>query len=120
MATLIENPTKVEAAGNIPKVILEYIGRVNSNDQRISIAQMSSPKGWREPGQTPAFDEFTLVLEGELRVETKEKEYSVKAGQAIVTPKGEWVRYYTPDVATKYIAVCLPAFSPDTVHRDDE
>jgi len=119
MAILIKKPTRVEACGNKPKIIKEYIGRVNSQTREISIAQMDSPPGWKETGQTPEFDEYTLVLEGALCVETKKGSLNVASGQAVIVNKGEWVRYSTPnDEGAKYIAVCLPAFSPDTVHRD--
>lgn len=119
MALLIKNPTQVKACGNKPKIIKEYIGRVNSKTEGISIAQMDSPPGWKEPGQTPEFDEYTLILEGVLCVETKQGTFSVESGQAVIVNKGEWVRYSTPyDAGAKYIAVCLPAFSPQTVHRD--
>lgn len=115
----IESPTTIEAAGNKPKIINEFIGRVNSKNSKISIAKMNSPSGWEEPGQTPEFDEYTLVLKGMLRVETKEKIYNVNAGQAIITYAGEWIKYSTPGPdGTEYIAVCMPAFSPDTVNRD--
>ena len=119
MPQLITSPTIIEAAGNKPKIIREFIGRVNSSTQKISIAKMTSPAGWEEPGQTPEFDEYTLVLKGILRVETKENVFNVSAGQAIITYAGEWIRYSTlnPEGA-EYIAVCLPAFSPETVHRD--
>lgn len=119
MPKLIEKPTKIEAAGNKPKIIKEFIGRVNSKTQDVSIAQMESPRGWVEPGQTPEFDEYTVVLEGTLSVKTKDKEINVKAGQAIITYKGEWIQYSTPDEGAKYVAICLPAFSPQTVHRDE-
>lgn len=118
MATLIEKPTEVKACGNLPKIIREYIGRVNSQTEQLSIAMMDSPAGWREPGQTPEFDEFSVVLDGVLHVKTKDASFDVKAGQAVIAPKGEWVQYSTPDAGAKYVAVCLPAFSPDTVHRD--
>ena len=119
MATLIPKPTVIEAAGNKPKLIEEYFGRVNSKTDAVSIARMRSPGGWVEPGQTPEFDEYTVVLRGELKVETKSGTVTVKAGQAIHTPKGEWVRYSSPHAdGAEYVAVCLPAFSPDTVHRD--
>ncbi|HEY3975075.1 MAG TPA: cupin [Candidatus Sulfotelmatobacter sp.] len=127
MPTLIPQPTRVQAAGNKPKLIDEYIGRVNSNTAAASVAHMCSPQGWLEPGQTPEFDEFTVVLEGMLRVEFKEdhtdghKEASldVAAGQAVIVHAGEWVRYSTPlEGGAEYIAVCLPAFSMETVHRD--
>jgi quercetin dioxygenase-like cupin family protein len=119
MPKLISKPTIVAAAGNKPKIIQEFIGRVNSSTDQISIAKMTSPAGWEEPGQTPEFDEYTLVLKGMLRVETKESVFNVNAGQAILTYAGEWIRYSTPNPdGAEYVAVCLPAFSPDTVHRD--
>jgi len=119
MPTLIPHPSRVEAAGTKPKLIEEYIGRVNSKDQGVSVAHMHSPQGWQEPGQTPDFDEFTLVLNGILRVEFRGGSIDVRAGQAIIAHKGEWVRYSTPAAAgAEYIAVCVPAFSMETVHRD--
>lgn len=119
MATLITKPTVIEAAGNKPKLIEEFFGRVNSQTDAVSIARMRSPGGWVEPGQTPEFDEYTVVLRGELQVETKTGTLTVRAGQAVLTPKGEWVRYSSPHAdGAEYIAVCLPAFSPATVHRD--
>lgn len=119
MARLIERPTRVEAAGNKPKIIEEYVGRANTATSALSIARMTSPPGWAEPGQTPAFDEYTLVLKGLLRVETRAGTFEVRAGRAIITGAGEWVRYSTPSAeGAEYVAVCLPAFSPDTVHRD--
>ena len=118
MPTIIKSPTKIESAGNKPKIIEEFIGRVNSSHENISLAKMTSPAGWEEPGQTPEFDEFTLVLKGTLKVETKNQVFKVNAGQAIVTHKGEWIKYSTPNEDTEYIAICLPAFSPKTVHRD--
>jgi mannose-6-phosphate isomerase-like protein (cupin superfamily) len=119
MPKLISSPTIIEAAGNKPKIIREFIGRVNSDNQKLSIAQMTSPEGWEEPGQTPEFDEYTLVLKGTLRVETKDQIFDVNAGQAIITYVGEWIRYSTPNPeGAEYVAVCLPAFSPETVHRD--
>ena len=118
MAKLIPKPTVIEAAGNKPKLIEEFFGRVNSGTAAASIARMRSPGGWVEPGQTPEFDEFTVVLRGALRVESKTGTLEVKAGSAIITHKGEWVRYSTPQGA-EYIAVCLPAFSPATVRRDN-
>jgi mannose-6-phosphate isomerase-like protein (cupin superfamily) len=119
MPTLISAPTRITAAGNKPKIIEEYVGRVNSRDQRLSLARMSSPSGWTEPGQTPEFDEFTLVLKGLLRVTHKTGVVDVPAGQAIITRAGEWIQYSTPSAeGAEYIAVCLPAFSPETVHRD--
>ncbi|TWT74611.1 hypothetical protein Pla123a_34350 [Posidoniimonas polymericola] len=120
MPKLIATPSRIEAAGHPPKLIDEFIGRVNSGDDSISIARMLSPQGWSEPGQTPEFDEYTVVLAGELHVESQETTQVVRAGQAIVTKAGEWIRYSTPDLPTEYIAVCLPAFSPDTVHRDPD
>jgi quercetin dioxygenase-like cupin family protein len=118
MAKLIEKPAVVAAAGNLPKRIAEYVGRVNSGDDSVSIAHMQSPPGWCEPGQTPEFDEYTMVLRGSLRVETRSGVIEVKEGQAIATQAGEWVRYSTPDGGAEYIAVCVPAFSPLLVHRD--
>jgi len=119
MARLIEAPTIVEAAGNKPKRIEEFVGLVNSGTATVSVARMTSPSGWVEPGQTPQFDEFTLVLRGTLRVETRAGLLEVRAGQAVVASGGEWVRYSTPhEGGAEYVAVCLPAFSPATVHRD--
>ncbi|HZF54251.1 MAG TPA: cupin domain-containing protein [Polyangiaceae bacterium] len=119
MPTLIPSPTRIEAAGNKPKIIDEYIGRVNSRTEGASVAHMRSPGGWVEPGQTPEFDEFTVVIKGTLHVEHRDGALDVHAGQAVITHKGEWVRYSTPgDEGAEYIAVCLPAFSPATVHRD--
>jgi ethanolamine utilization protein EutQ len=119
MPTLIPHPSRVQAAGTKPKLIEEYIGRVNSKDQGVSVAHMHSPAGWQEPGQTPEFDEFTLVLNGMLRVEFRGGSVDVRAGQAIIAHKNEWVRYSTPDASgAEYIAVCVPAFSMETVHRD--
>ncbi|HUB81369.1 MAG TPA: hypothetical protein VMB03_21360 [Bryobacteraceae bacterium] len=120
MPTLIPAPTRVEAAGNKPKLIDEYIGRVNSAENRVSVAHMRSPEGWLEPGQKPEFDEFTIVLRGMLRMEHSGGAMDLHAGQAVVAHAGEWVRYSTPFAGgAEYIAVCLPAFSPATVHRDD-
>ncbi|MGO4882148.1 MAG: cupin domain-containing protein [Bryobacteraceae bacterium] len=119
MPDFIEQPTIVAAAGNLPKRIAEFIGRVNSATERVSIARMESPAGWVEPGQTPEFDEYTVVLRGMLRVETKSGVIDVKAGQAVIAHRGEWVRYSTPESGgAEYIAVCVPAFSPALVHRD--
>ena len=118
MSTIIKSPTKIEASGNKPKLIEEFVGRVNSSHENISIAKMQSPAGWEEPGQTPEFDEFTMVLKGILKVETKDQVFEVNAGQAIITHKGEWIKYSTSIEDTEYIAICLPAFSPKTVHRD--
>lgn len=116
---LIEAPSIVKAASAPPKLIAEYVGRLNTGGSALSIAHMKSPGGWEEPGQTPEFDEYTLVLRGTLRVETRTLGMEVHAGQAVVAPKGEWVKYSTPgDDAAEYVAICLPAFSPDTVHRD--
>jgi len=119
MATLIKSPSVIEAAGNKPKIIEEYIGRVNSKTSSTSVARMQSPGGWTEPGQRPEFDEFTVVLKGMLRVKTETETLDVRAGQAVIVNKGEWIQYSSPeDGGAEYIAVCLPAFSPDTVHRD--
>jgi mannose-6-phosphate isomerase-like protein (cupin superfamily) len=119
MPTLISSPTIIEAAGNKPKIIEEYVGRVNSQTAEVSVARMRSPGGWVEPGQTPEFDEFTVVLKGMLRVTTRNGSIDVAAGQAIITGKGEWVQYSTPEPeGAEYVAVCLPAFSLSTVHRD--
>ena len=119
MPTLIVQPTRIEAAGNKPKLIDEYIGRVNSRQGDISIAHMRSPGGWIEPGQIPDFHEFTIVLRGMLRVTHKGGVLDVRAGQAVVAYPGEWVQYSTPEGdGAEYLAVCVPAFSPETVHRD--
>jgi mannose-6-phosphate isomerase-like protein (cupin superfamily) len=121
MPTLIPQPTEIKAAGNKPKLIREYIGRVNSKTEALSIAHMKSPSGWVEPGQTPEFDEYTLVLKGTLRVTHHEGFIDVNEGQAVITRQGEWVKYSTPGPeGAQYIAVCLPAFSPMTVHRDQD
>jgi len=121
MPTLIESPKVIPAAGNKPKIIEEFIGRANSGTATVSIARMNSPGGWLEPGQTPEFDEYTVVLRGTLRVTTKTSVIDVVAGQAIIAHAGEWVQYSTPDAAgAEYIAVCLPSFSPETVHRDGQ
>jgi mannose-6-phosphate isomerase-like protein (cupin superfamily) len=120
MATIIPQPKIIQAVGNKPKVIEEFIGRVNSSTSALSVARMKSPAGWQEPGQTPEFDEYSLVLRGTLHVETKTGTLEVHAGQAVIAPRGEWVRYGTPgSEGAEYVAICLPAFSPDTVHRDD-
>ncbi len=119
MPILIPSPTRIEAAGNKPKLIDEYFGRVNSGHANVSTAHMRSPGGWQEPGQTPEFEELTIVLRGKLLVEFEGGEMEVLAGQGIVSKPGEWVRYSTPDQeGAEYIAVCLPAFGPDIVHRD--
>ncbi len=116
----IEKPTEIKAHGNKPKIIQEFIGRVNSNTGDTSIAKMISPEGWVEPGQTPEFDEYTVVLNGTLCVKTKEEKFEIKAGEAFIASKGEWVQYSTPYTeGAEYIAVCLPAFSPQSVHRDE-
>lgn len=120
MATLIQQPSIVQAAGNKPKIIEEYVGRVNSKTADVSVARMKSPSGWVEPGQTPDFDEYTVVLRGTLRVTTNTGSMDVHAGQAVITHKGEWVQYSTPGAeGAEYVAICLPAFSMDTVHRDE-
>lgn len=117
--TFISQPSRVEAVGNKPKLIDEYIGRVNSDTSTVSVARMHSPDGWLEPGQKPEFDEFTIVVKGMLRVEYEEGFLEVRAGQAVIAHKGEWVRYSTPEPeGAEYFAICLPAFSLDTVHRD--
>lgn len=119
MAKLIDKPAIIAAAGNKPKIIKEFVGLVNTNTEQVSIAKMTSPAGWIEPGQKPEFDEFTVVLRGTLRVETKERTFNITDGQAIIISKEEWVRYSTPEPdGAEYISVCLPAFSMETVHRD--
>ena len=121
MPELIERPSTVEAAGTRPKLIEEYVGRVNTGESRLSIARMTSPAGWLEPGQRPEFDEWTLVLDGCLRVEHEGGALDVRGGQAVLVRAGEWVRYSSPEAGgAAYVAVCLPAFHPETVHRDDE
>jgi len=120
MTTFIEKPTVIAAAGNKPKIIEEFFGRVNSRTAGVSIARMQSPSGWVEPGQTPEFDEYTVVLRGTLRVSTRDGVTDVHAGQAVIAHKGEWVQYSTPGAdGAEYIAVCMPAFSMETVHRDE-
>ena len=120
MPELIQAPTVIQAAGNKPKIIEEFVGRVNTRTAATSIARMRSPGGWEEPGQTPEFDEYTLVLRGMVRVKTLTGIVDVRAGQAIVTARGEWVQYSTPDDGgAEYISVCLPAFSMESVHRDE-
>lgn len=119
MPTLIGSPARIQAAGNKPKIIDEYVGRVNSRTEAASVAHMRSPSGWIEPGQKPEFDEITIVLKGTLRVEYDGGEMKVNSGQAVIAHQGEWVRYSTPGPeGADYIAVCLPAFSPNLVHRD--
>jgi mannose-6-phosphate isomerase-like protein (cupin superfamily) len=114
----IRAPKVVQAAGNLPKRIEEFVGRVNTGTGELSLARMRSPKGWVEPGQTPEFTEFTLVLRGTLRVASRSGTQDVRAGECLIARPGEWVQYSTPLEETEYVAVCLPAFSPDTVHRD--
>lgn len=119
MARLIEGSTLIQAAGTLPKRIAEFVGRVNTSDNIVSLAVMESPSGWEEPGQTPEFDEYTIVLDGELRVETRDADLVVVAGQALHAPAGEWIRYSTPGAnGARYVSACLPAFSTETVHRD--
>ena len=119
MVRVIESPSVIKAAGSGGKIIREYIGRVNSNTPDVSIAHMNSPEGWEEPGQCPEFDEYTVVLKGSVQIKTKSEVLTIKEGQGIITGKGEWVQYSTPfKGGAEYIAVCLPAFSPDIVHRD--
>jgi ethanolamine utilization protein EutQ (cupin superfamily) len=120
MPELIDGPSRVQAAGTKPKLIDEFVGRVNTGESRLSVARMQSPEGWVEPGQRPEFDEWTLVLDGALHIEHEGGALHVRAGQAVLVRAGEWVRYSTPDEGgAQYVAVCLPAFAPDTVHRDD-
>ena len=119
MATFIQKPTVIEAAGQPPKCIEEFVGRVNSDTSAVSIARMKSPSGWEEPGQTPDFDEYTVVLRGSLHLKLTDQEFDVQAGQAVIVQAGEWVQYSSPSPeGAEYIAVCIPAFSPETVHRD--
>jgi mannose-6-phosphate isomerase-like protein (cupin superfamily) len=118
MPELIESPVRVEAAGEPPKLIDEFAGRASGGEERLSVARMRSPAGWSEPGQRPEFDEYTVVLGGMLRVESEDGSLEVRAGQAVLARAGQWVRYSTPEGA-EYIAVCVPAFSPETVHRDE-
>ncbi|HEV8539315.1 MAG TPA: cupin [Bacteroidota bacterium] len=119
MLTILKQPSVIHPAGNKPKIIEEYIGRVNSGATALSIARMKSPQGWIEPGQTPEFDEYTVVLTGVLRVSTKSEVVDIQSGQAVVAPRGEWVQYSTPEAGgAEYIAVCLPAFTIERVHRD--
>ena len=121
MPEIIESPSRVEAAGTMPKLIDEFVGRVNTGEDRVSVARMQSPEGWAEPGQRPEFDEYTLVIDGAVRVEHDAGLVDVRAGQAILVKAGEWVRYSTPEAGgAHYVSVCLPAFSPDTVHRDKD
>jgi mannose-6-phosphate isomerase-like protein (cupin superfamily) len=121
MPTKINGPSIIEAVGTKPKRIEEYIGQVNSGTGAVSVARMISPPGWREPGQRPAFDEYTVVIKGRLRVESEDGVLNIRAGEAVIAHAGQWVCYSTPEPeGAEYIAVCLPAFSPDTVHRDNE
>ena len=121
MPRLIEAPSIIQAAGTKPKRIEEFVGRVNSGHGAVSVARMKSPSGWVEPGQRPEFEEITVVLRGMVRVEYEGGSLEIRAGQAVVTAPGEWVRYSTPEAdGAEYVAVCVPAFSPDTVHRDEE
>jgi mannose-6-phosphate isomerase-like protein (cupin superfamily) len=116
----VDKPSVVKAAGNKPKIIEEYVGRVNTGTEAVSVARMRSPGGWEEPGQTPEFDEYTVVLRGMLRVKTRGGSVDVREGQAVITRRGEWVQYSTPEQeGAEYVAVCLPAFSMETVHRDE-
>ena len=120
MPTFIKSPSIIQAAGNKPKIIEEFIGRVTSDTEGVSIARMKSPAGWIEPGQTPEFDEYTIVLKGMLRAETKNDSFDIKEGEVIIVHKGEWIKYSSPDIeGAEYIAICLPAFSPEAVHRDE-
>ena len=120
MPELIDGPSRVQAAGTKPKLIDEFVGRVNTGEPRVSVARMRSPEGWVEPGQRPEFDEWTVVLDGALHIEHEGGALDVRADQAVLVRAGEWVRYSTPDPdGARYVAVCLPAFAPDTVHRDD-
>ncbi len=119
MPQIIKQPTRIQAHGKLPKTIEEFIGRANSQTPAVSIARMVSPSGWNEPGQTPDFDEFTVVLRGQVQVETRDGTHLLNAGQAVIVRCGEWVRYSTPSTdGAEYIAVCLPAFSPQAAHRD--
>ena len=121
MPKIINSPTIIKSVGNKPKIIQEYIGLVNSKTNDVSIAHMQSPGGWQEPGQRPDFDEYTIVLDGRLKVETKEDTLFVDKGEAIIANAGEWVRYSTPEAkGAQYIAVCMPAFTPETVNRDEK
>jgi quercetin dioxygenase-like cupin family protein len=121
MATVIRKASVIKAAGNKEKIIREYIGKVNTGTSELSLALMKSPEGWEEPGQSPEFEEYTLVLKGKLVVKTIKEEIILSEGEAIVTKEGEWVKYSTPfQGGAEYVAVCLPAFSPETVHRDDQ
>jgi quercetin dioxygenase-like cupin family protein len=121
MALLIKSPSIVKAAGTKEKIIKEYFGNVNSKTSELSIAMMNSPEGWEEPGQTPEFAEYTIVLKGKLKLTTRKEEIILSEGEAVMTKKGEWIKYSTPfKGGAEYVAVCQPAFSPSTVHRDNE
>jgi mannose-6-phosphate isomerase-like protein (cupin superfamily) len=121
MPTHIKSPTAIRSVGNKPKLIEEFFGRVNTQSENVSIAHMHSPAGWVEPGQRPEFDEYTLVIKGTLRVESESGLLDVHAGQAVLTHAGEWVRYSSPEAeGAEYVAICLPAFSPESVHRDPD
>jgi len=120
MAVRVASPSIIKAAGNKPKIIEEFIGRVNTKNEEVSLARMKSPEGWIEPGQVPEFDEYTVVLKGSLHVKTNNEEIIINAGEAVAAKKGKWVQYSTPDPeGAEYIAVCLPAFSPETARRDE-
>jgi len=121
MAKIIKSPSIVKAAGNKEKIIREFIGNVNTGTSAVSVAKMKSPEGWEEPGQTPEFDEYTVVINGTLKVSCKDGDYIVGSGQAIIAHKGEWIKYSSPfPGGAEYVSICLPAFSPLSVHRDDE
>lgn len=120
MPTIIRTPAVIQSAGNKPKIIEEFVGRVNSDNPAVSIARMRSPMGWIEPGQVPEFDEYTFVIRGTLRIKTRREELVARAGEVVIARKGEWVQYSTPEPeGAEYLAICIPAFSPDTVHRDE-
>ena len=120
MPTIIKSPSVIKAAGNKTKIIEEFVGRLNSKSDNVSIARMKSPAGWLEPGQTPEFTEYTVVLSGTVRVKSRYQTYDVNAGEAIIVEKGEWVQYSTPEPGgAEYLSVCIPAFSPSKVHRDE-
>lgn len=119
MVQIIKEPSVIKAAGNKEKIIQEFFGHVNSKTSEVSIARMKSPRGWEEPGQNPEFNEYTVVLKGTLKIKTRKEEFTVSEGQAIFTSKNEWVQYSTPfEGGAEYIAICMPAFSPEIVHRD--
>lgn len=120
MPEIIKSPTSIKAAGNVVKTILEYVGCVNTKTKDVSIAMMNSPKGWEEPGQTPEFDEYTIVLEGTLKAESEDSTFYIKSGETLIAHKGKWIRYSSPGEDSRYMAVCIPAFSQELVHRDGE